>query len=110
MMNRAPLINPIPFNNILYIGDEAKACLNIIEKFNNRLLEIEQTYFTWFSNRNAKNRLATHDKLQHHIHYHFEGGIAIFRFKNEDNLPAVIRNECVVACKNVAAGQFYATS
>jgi hypothetical protein len=103
-MNRATLTNLIHFNNILYIGDEAKTCIRIIEKFNNRLLEIEQAYSGWFENSSAN------DKLQHHIHYHFEGGIAAFKFKSEDNLPANIRNECFAACKTLAAEQFYMVS
>ncbi|MDB4923484.1 hypothetical protein [Mucilaginibacter sp.] len=109
-MNRAPLTNRTHFNNILYIGDEAKACLKIIEKFNNRLLEIERIYSSWFYLRSAKNKHALHDKLQYHIQYHFEGGIAVFKFKNEDKLPAIIRNECFRACKSLAADQFYAIS
>ena len=106
-MNRAPITNWIHFNNILYIGDEAKACLRIIEKFNSRLLEIERTYATWFYHRSTGNKPAHHDKLQHHIHYHFEGGIAVFKFKSEDTLPVIIRNECFRACKNLAADQLY---
>ena len=107
MMNRAPLTNWIPFNNILYIGDEAKACLTIIEKFNSRLLEIERTYSSWFYRRSAGNKPAHHDKLQYHIQYHFEGGIAVFKFKSDDTLPAIIRNECFRACKNLAADQLF---
>ena len=106
-MNRAPLTNWIPFNNILYIGDEAKACLKIIEKFNNRLLEIEHAYASWFYHGKAGNEPAYQDKLQHHIQYHFEGGIAVFKFKREDNLPVIIRDECFRACKNLAADQLY---
>ncbi|HVW98782.1 MAG TPA: hypothetical protein VHA56_22635 [Mucilaginibacter sp.] len=98
-MNSAPLTNWNPFDNILYIGDEARACLRIIEKFNNKLLEIEQVYISWFERRHAKNRLGGHDKLQHHIHYHFEGGIAVFKFRSEDDLPDYIRDECFAACK-----------
>jgi len=109
-MNRAPLTNWIHFNNILYIGDEAKACINIIERFNNRLLEIERAYSAWFNSRSAKNKPAMHDKLQYHIHYHFEGGIAVFKFKSEDELPANIRKECFTACKNLAAEQMYSLS
>lgn len=107
-MNRAPLTNWFPFNNVLYIGDEAKACIGIIEKFNNKLLEIERMYSSWFYNRVAQNTPAKHDKLQYHIHYHFEGGIAVFKFKNDDDLPAVIRRECFSACKDLAAEQVYA--
>jgi len=75
-MKRVPATNWMSFNNILYIGDEAKDCLEIIEKFNERLLEIEQHYAGWFNNTSDKH--PAHDKLQHHIQYHFEGGIAIF--------------------------------
>jgi hypothetical protein len=103
-MNRGTLTNLIHFDNILYIGDEAKTCICIIEKFNNRLLEIEQTYSGWFKNSSAN------DKLQHHIHYHFEGRIAAFKFKSEDDLPAIIRNECFAACKTLATEQFYVLS
>jgi hypothetical protein len=100
--------NWMPFNNILYIGDEAKACIEIIEKFNNRLLQIEQMYSGWFNRRRPKNTFAKHDKLQYHIQYHFEGGIAVFKFRDEDELPQNIRNECLIACKNLAAEQeFY---
>ncbi len=104
-MERAPFTNRIHFNNILYIGDEPKACLSVIEKFNNRLREIEHCYEGFFNCRNAKNRIAGHDRLQYYIHYHFEGGIAVFKFKNEDELPEAIRNECLIACSNIAAGQ-----
>ncbi len=105
MMNSAPLTNWNRFNNILYIGDEARVCIKIIEKFNSKLAEIERIYSSWFNGRNAKNKLARRDKLQHHIHYHFEGGIAAFKFKSEDELPAVIRNECFAACKSLVAEQ-----
>jgi hypothetical protein len=110
MMNSAPLTNWNPFNNILYIGDEARTCLRIIEKFNARLLEIEHAYSAWFNNRSAKNKLARHDRLQHHIQYHFEGGIAAFKFKSEDELPAIIRNECFTACKKLVAEQMRVVS
>ena len=104
-MNSATLINWTAFSNILYIGDEARACIKMIEKFNNRLLEIERIYSSWFYQRGAKNKLDKHDRLRHHIQYHFEGGIAAFKFKNEDDLPAVIRNECFTACRRLAAEQ-----
>ncbi len=105
MMNSAPLTNRIPFNNILYIGDEAKACINIIEKFNSRLAEIEQAHPLWFNYPAAAGTSVRHDKLQYHIHYHFEGGIAVFRFRNEESLPQEIRNECRLACRALAAEQ-----
>lgn len=107
-MKRAPLTNWMSFNNILYIGDEAKDCIEIIEKFNDRLLEIEQHYKGWFIINS--NEFQLHDKLQRHIQYHFEGGIAIFKFKNEDALPDFIRKECLMACRNLAFEQlFYAS-
>jgi hypothetical protein len=109
-MNRAPLSNWTHFDNILYIGEEAKTCIRIIEKFNSKLLEIEQDYAAWFTNQLAENKPARQDKLQYHIHYHFEGGIAAFKFKSEDNLPAIIRNECFNACKDLAAEQLQAVA
>ena len=91
------------FDNILYIGDEAKECIRVIEKFNDCLLDIERHYPRWFGNNG--DRYLVHDKLQRHIQYHFEGGIAIFRFKNEDEIPAIIRKECLIACRNLAFEQ-----
>lgn len=102
-MNSAAPMNWNPFKNILYIGDEAKTCITIIEKFNGRLAQIETAYAPWFHNRNVENKPVSHDKLQYHIHYHFEGGIAAFKFRNEDELPAVIRNECFSACRDLAS-------
>src|ERR1700704_6157466 len=104
-MKSVALTNWMSFGNILYIGDEARECIDIIEKFNTRLLEIERQHSAWFSN-NTSN----HDKLQHHIQYHFEGGISIFKFKHEDELPDFIRKECLMACKSLAFEQlFYAS-
>jgi hypothetical protein len=99
------LNSTLPFNNILYIGDEPKTCLSIIEKFNNSLLQIEQSYQGWFSNRNINKGKTGHDKLQHHIHYNFEGGVVVVKFREEDELPFVIRKECLEACQNIAAEQ-----
>src|ERR1700730_14918250 len=109
-MIQTPITTRMLFNNILYIGDEPKECLSVIEKFNVCLSEIELHYEGWFSRRRTKNRFADHDKLQHHIHYHFEGGIAIFKFRDEDELPAAIRKECLIACRNLAAGQLSCAS
>ena len=103
-MNRSPLNNWVPFNNILYIGDEPKACLNIIEKFNIELISIENSYQHWFNGRKAKHTPFSQDKLLHHIHYHFEGGIAIFKFRDGSELPDIIRKECISACQQLAAG------
>ncbi len=107
-MKCVPATSWMSFNNILYIGDEAKDCLEIIEKFNDRLLEIEQHYAGWFSS--SSDKYPVHDKLQHHIQYHFEGGIAIFKFKNEDDVPDFIRKECLVACRNLAFEQVFFAS
>ena len=109
-MERAPLAYQLNFDNILYIGDEPKTCLSVIEDFNDRLREIEYTYEDWFISRSAKNRPSVHDKLQYHIHYHFEGGIAAFKFKNDDELPDYIRRECFAACKNLVEEQLYYAS
>jgi hypothetical protein len=109
-MESTPLTTLMHFDNILYIGDEPGACLSAIEDFNSRLREIEYMYGDWFNSRNAKNRPAVQDRLQYHIHYHFEGGIAVFNFKNDDELPYHIRKECIIACKNLAEEQlFYAS-
>jgi hypothetical protein len=93
-----------PFNNILYIGDDAKPCLEIIEKFNDRLADIEKMYSGWFGGQHG----IKHDSLRHHIYYHFEGGIAVFKFRNEETIPEEIRNECRLACRSLASEQeFY---
>jgi hypothetical protein len=109
-MKRTTLINRMPFDNILYIGDEWRVCLAVIEEFNNCLTQIERAYSGWFNHRTPKNRPAEHDKLQYHIHYHFEGGIAVFKFRDEDELPEVIRNECLIACSNIVAEQVYSVA
>jgi hypothetical protein len=108
MMESTPFIAPTPFDNILYIGDEGKICLTIIEKFNNRLHEIEEAYAEWFDGR--KGQFMERDKLQHHIYYHFEGGIAVFKFRNEDEIPANIRMDCLRACKSIASAQLVSAS
>jgi len=107
-MERISFTSRMPFNNILYIGEEAKACIAIIEKFNKRLAEIEKTYAAWFGRKNIN--VSVPDKLQHHIHYHFEGGIAVFKFKDDDDLPLQIRKECLAACQNLAEEQLYYAS
>jgi hypothetical protein len=104
------MINQMLYNNILYIGDEPRACLSVIEDFNNRLNEIESRHKEWFINRGAVNGPAGYDKLQRHIHYHFEGGIAVFKFKEDDDLPLQIRKECLAACQNLAEEQLYYAS
>jgi hypothetical protein len=102
-MKYAPFANMITNNNILYIGDEPKDCLEIIEKFNTRLREIEQQHLTWCSDN--KDQYATQYRLQRQIQYHFEGGIAVFKFKNEDEVPLVIREECIIACRDLVFEQ-----
>jgi len=107
-MKQMPLTNWMSFSNILYIGDEAKECIEIIEKFNDRLLEIEYQYSAWFEYRNDKH--AARQKLQRHIQYHFEGGIAIFKFKHEEEIPAIIRRECLIACNEIAFEHLFCLS
>jgi hypothetical protein len=109
-MESASLSYQLNFDNILYIGDEPKACLSVIEAFNNRLSQIEYMYEDWFISRSALHRPSVHDRLQYHIHYHFEGGIAAFKFKSDDDLPQHIRKECFAACKDLADEQLYYAS
>jgi len=104
-MESIPLTNHILFNNVLYIGDEPKECISVLKKFNNCLYEIERRYQRWFDNRRSGQQTDGRDKLQHHIQYHFEGGVAVFKFKNDDALPEVIRKECLSACRNIAVEQ-----
>jgi hypothetical protein len=106
-MDRSPLTDRMNFTNILYIGEEPKACLSALMDFSNRLNEIEFLYEDWFSGREVKGRA---DRLQNHIHYHFEGGLAIFKFKNEEELPYYIRKECLDACKALSEEQLYYAS
>lgn len=99
-MSPKPHLNGIPVDNILYSGNEAKACLNIIEEFTSRLLEIERHYSGWFKSRTVS--LSSPEKLQHYIQYRFEDCTAVFKFRNEAELPEDIRNECLKACRDVA--------
>jgi hypothetical protein len=108
-MKLMPRDYSLDFDNILYIGDEPRACLAVIEDFNSRLLGIEQDYKDWFRNRTVDNGLTGQDKLQYHIQYHFEGGIAVFKFK-DDGLPEYIRRECLAACRSLAEEQLYYAS
>jgi hypothetical protein len=100
-MKRVPITTLMSFNNILYIGDDAKDCIVIIEDFNCRLAEIERHYSSFFNYG---------DKLQRHIQYHFEGGIAVFKFRNDDELPDIIRKECLIACQDLAFEQLLCAS
>jgi hypothetical protein len=108
MMEKVLFADKLAYNNILYIGDNARECLKIIEKFTARLRKIENLYPGLFD-KNSDDRLAR-TQLQHHIQYHFEGGIAIFRFKNEDELPTIVRNECLVACQSLVFEQLLLSS
>jgi hypothetical protein len=95
-------------NNILYIGDNAKDCLRIIEKFTSRLNNIGRAYSKLFSN--ADDDVPGSNWLQHQVQFHFEGGIVIYRFRNEENLPTAIREECRLICRGLAFEQlFYAS-
>jgi len=106
-MEPVSFLNWIPFDNILYIGDEPKACINMMERFNERLAEIERNSPGLFSHNPSSIRLAKRDRLKHHIQYHFEGGIAIFKFRNADELPETIKNDCIAACRNLAIEHYF---
>jgi hypothetical protein len=106
-MEPVSFINWIPFDNILYIGDEPKACINMMERFNERLVVIERNWPGWFSDLHPTSRLAKRDRLKSHIQYHFEGGIAIFKFRNADELPDTIKNDCITACRNLAIEYYF---
>jgi hypothetical protein len=98
----------LTYNNILYIGDNAKDCLKIIENFTGCLLRIE-TYYAGLLYNNSESA-TINNWLQHQIQYHFEGGVVVFKFRNEEEIPAIIRNECLAACRNLAFEQlFYAS-
>jgi hypothetical protein len=92
-------------DNILYIGDSPKEFLKIIEKFNGRLQRIGQSYADLVCE--DKEPGSSDRWLQHHIQYHFEGGIAVFKFRNGEWLPAIIREECRKACRSLAFEQIY---
>jgi len=96
------------FDNILYIGDDAGACLKIIERFTGCIHKIEENY-EGLIHADQLAVIASH-RLQHYIQYHFEGGIAKFRFKNEEELPAIVRNECLAACRSIAFEQLFFAS
>jgi hypothetical protein len=107
-MEPVSFMNWIPFNNMLYIGDEAKVCISIMERFNDRLREIELNWSGWLdAEGRLSTKLADRNKLQHHIQYHFEGGIAIFKFRDPDELPAIIKNECIAACRSLAIEHYF---
>jgi hypothetical protein len=107
-MDRVLFADKLAYKNILYIGDNANECLKIIEKFTARLRRIENLYAGQFG-KNTDDQLFPM-QLQQHIQYHFEGGIAIFRFRNEDDLPAIVRNECLVACQSIVFEQMLLSS
>jgi hypothetical protein len=108
MMEKVLFADKLAYKNILYIGDSANECLKIIEKFTARLRKIENLYPDLFGKNRDDQLPSLH--LQQHIQYHFEGGIAIFRFKNEDELPAIVRNECLVACQSLVFEQMLLSS
>ena len=97
-MDKAFCTAGLPYGNILYIGDNGRECLAVIEKFTHSLHRIEKHYAHLIQYNSSFT-------LQRHIQFHFEGGIAIFRFKHEDQLPAIVRNECMVACQSLAFEQ-----
>jgi predicted Fe-S protein YdhL (DUF1289 family) len=99
-MNQLLFDNCFSYNNVLYVGEDAGECLKIIERFTGCLRQIEENY-SWLVS-SIMTKQAINHWLQQQIQYHFEGGVAVFRFKNEEELPAIIRNECLAACKSVA--------
>jgi hypothetical protein len=108
MMDQQLFNNFGSYGNILYIGDDANVCLRIIEKFTRRILKIEKHYASLIDTDRIDR--GAHHGLQRHIQYHFEGGVAIFKFKNEDQLPVIVRDECLVACQSVAFEYLFFTS
>ncbi len=100
--------NRVLYDNVLYIGDSAKDCLEVMCLFTHRLVEIENKHTDWFSGRPAKHRFDTHDRLQHHIYYHFEGGVTVFKFRDADQLPNEILNDCINAAYSVSLEEAYA--
>jgi hypothetical protein len=102
-MEKVFFTDDLTYNNILYIGDNAKDCLKIIEKFTGRVLSIEKHYAAVLNNDNVDNEI--NHPLQRNIQYHFEGGVVIFKFKREDEVPAIVQRECLVACRNIAFEQ-----
>jgi hypothetical protein len=108
MMEHVLFAEKLAYKNILYIGDNAKECIKIIEKFTARLRKIEKQYCDVLNVESGCPAADLH--LQHHIQFHFEGGIAAFKFKDEDALPVVVRNECFVACQSLAFEQIIIAS
>lgn len=90
----------IGYGNILYIGDDPKACLSAIEKFTARVRNIESRYIA----------LAGADiisiYLQRSIQYHFEGGIVMFKFRCETEIHPILRKECLSACQDIIFEQY----
>lgn len=106
MMDKAFCAQDLPYGNILYIGDNGRECLMVIEKFTRSLRNIEKNYFDLLQAPDNTGYFP----LQHYIQYHFEGGIAIFRFKNDMELPSIVRNECLVACQRLVFEQLVCSS
>jgi len=100
-MDKMYCAHDLPYGNILYIGDNGRECLTIIEKFTRSLRKIENNY----ANLLKLTYPNLHHPLQRCIQFHFEGGIAIFRFKDENQIPLEVRNECLVACQSLAFEQ-----
>lgn len=101
MMDKIYCARDLPYGNILYIGDNGRECLTVIEKFTYSLSKIEDHYAALLRDTS----LNANCTLRQHIQFHFEGGIAIFRFRNEEQLPDIVRNECLVACQSIAFEQ-----
>jgi len=108
MMEKVFFTEDSTFNNILYIGDNAKDCIKVIENFTGRLLKIEKNYARLVDNKDQDQEIR--HWLQPRIQYHFEGGVVVFKFKNEDEIPAIVRRECMLACRNIAFEQLVCAS
>ncbi|MBN2635242.1 MAG: hypothetical protein JXR61_03160 [Prolixibacteraceae bacterium] len=69
--------------------------MNKEEEFKNRLLEIEQKYFSYFEARESKfKEYEEHDRLHNHWVSKQEGGFIKFGFCYDSELPDYIRKEC----------------
>jgi len=54
-MEKVLLAEKLAYNNVLYIGDNARECLRIIEKFTLRLRKIEIQYGSLVTNNTDEN-------------------------------------------------------
>ena len=98
------------FSYVLYIGDEAGTCIEIIEKFYDSIGQIEEMYPEWRQPQQlyeTKNNLPV--KLHSYIRYHFEGGILVFKFIYPELLLSCVKDECVKECRRLANQQAFSS-